>query len=270
MSLRARRFAGARLAAEPLTSIPQQLQDSLKLLREASMKSAGQPVPEDFPDYIKENRTVRNSSKKIELWADPHAVNLADFIPEDLSKTPANIGTLEQLVAHPPRAVYDLSWDVDGSYGANSETGRREAMRIAREAERGWQDIIPRLEEGAVVKNMPYGAQMGNFERADLYMKYGFGPVQANGEQYGQVLGGKIVPISPTMPMDSYIGHLADRAKAGGETELFGQLNANAQALQKLTNDVDVMASKGGGRYDDDYYPDYDDDYYEDRDDGWY
>ena len=137
-------------------------------------------------------------------------------------------------------------------------------MRIAREAEKGWQDIIPQLEEGALVKNMPLGASQGDFERADLYMKYGFGPVQENGLQFGQVLDGKIVPISPTIPMNDYVTHLADRAKSGGEDELFGQLNDNAQALRKLTSDVKVMRDKNavsGLDYDNDYYDDYDYDY---------
>lgn len=265
MSLRARRFAGARLAAQPLETIPEQLQSALKNLREAGLKASDTPVPDDFPDYISKHRDVRGSTKKVHLLADPRRVNLADYIPEDLASTPANIAALEQLVAHPPRAVYDLSWEVDGSYAADNRVGRREAMRIAREAERGWQDIIPTLEEGSIVKNTPLGAQSGDFERADLYMKYGFGPVQTTMEQYGQVLGGKIVPISPAVPLETYVDHLASRAKAGGETELFGQLNANAQALQKLTNDVDVMARKRGasdmGPDYDDYYDDYDYDY---------
>ncbi len=264
MSLRARRFAGARLAAQPLQTIPEQLQTALQNLRSASLTTVNKPVSDDFPDYIGRHRQVRNSTKKVHLMADPRPADLANFIPEDLSNTPANLEALEQLVAHPPRAVYDLSWDVDGNYAAESGVGRRESMRIAREAEKGWQEVIPLLEEGSLVKNTPLGAAQGDYERADLYMKYGFGPVQENGLQFGQVLGGKIVPISPTIPMPDYVKHLAERAKSGGESELFGQLNDNALALQKLTGDVEAMRTKrevSGAQDDYDSYEDYGIDY---------
>ena len=266
MSLRARRFAGARLAAQPLQSIPEELQAALQNLRETNLHLVNKPVGDDFPDYISRRRKVKNSTKEVRVLADPRPIELASLIPDDLSKTPANIDALQQLVAHPPRAIYDLSWDVDGNYSAESGLGRRESMRIAREAEKGWQEVIPLLEEGAIVKNTPVGAAQGDYERADLYMRYGFGPVQENGLQFGQVLEGKIVPISPTIPSPDYVKHLADRAKGGGETELFGQLNDNALALQNLTGNVEAMTTKrqvSGAQdgYDDDGDYDYDVDY---------
>ena len=53
-----------------------------------------------------------------------------------------------------------------------------------------------------------------DYERADLYSRFGFGPLQDDGAQFGVVRGGRIQPLSPFIPLDDHASHLARRAEA--------------------------------------------------------
>lgn len=264
MSLRQRRFAGSRMAAQPLADIPEQLKDSLMKLADANAAqgSAGATERPQMPASLSQDRPVPGTEASVHLMADPRPIDIGHLRPEDLKDLPANLESLESVVQANPKHEYTLAWSVDGNDGNLSP---RERVRVAREAERGWQELIPKLEEGAIVTNTPVGAPSGDYERADLYMRYGFGPVGADMTQYGIVKNGRIEPISPMVEDLSYVQHLADRAAKGGDAELSQQLMDKAKALRELDANVEVRNRKqqiAPNYYDDGDY--YDDGYYDD------
>jgi hypothetical protein len=174
--------------------------------------------------------------------------------------------TYDILAANPPTVEYGLTWDVNGDYGDAGLQGR-EALAVGRATSKKWQEIIAKMPENALVTNSPVGASDGNFKRADAYMASGFGPVQVDGNQYGIVKGGQIIPLSPLAPQKDHAMHLAGRARMAGEVKLGEDVMAalNAPGRSELvewsgTNTAE-LAGRKNGFYDDRYDDYYDEDY---------
>jgi hypothetical protein len=174
--------------------------------------------------------------------------------------------TYDILAANPPTVEYGLTWDVDHSYGDAGIQGR-DAIAIGRETQKRWNSLIAKMPENALVANSPVGASGGDFKRADIYMASGFGPVQVDGQQYGIVKGGKIIPLSPLAAQEDHARHLAGRARKAGEIQLGDDVMAALsdparKQILDYSPEGGVLAGRKDGFYDDRYDDGgYDDDY---------
>lgn len=273
MSIKNRRFAGARLLAEPFENVT----DLLQKLKSNNSANNESPNTEDasrnfFEDSFKINgRNVRLTASGGSGGYGMDGVELTDG-----KEYLGNRQTYEMLSEGKPRNVYTMAWDVDGSYGSDpgrpsNEADRRERLLIAREVQRRYRDMVKKMPEGSVVTNSPVGASSGDFGRADLYMASGFGPVQSNMNQYGIIKGGKIEPLSPMLPDERHAKHLAKRTRMAGDVglsdKMLKQLSGNESLAERVYSPDDnaefaSSAKQGGygGGYDDDddyYYEDY-------------
>lgn len=270
-----RRMAGAELAAHPLTDVGQQLNEARGALRRAMV--AANPdimgtgdVPysrvTDAP-HFDEGFDIKGHH--VGLHARAHAVNLPgiDTLGPLEKRQMGDKATYDILAATPPTVEYNMSWDVDHNYGDTNVSGR-DAIAIGRATQKKWDEIIRKMPENALVTNSPVGASSGDFKRADIYMASGFGPVQVDGNQYGIVKGGKIIPLSPLAPQADHAKHLAGRARMAGEVKLGDDVMAalNAPGRSDLVEwsgaDNAELAGRKNGLQDSRYEDyDYDDDY---------
>ncbi len=266
-----RRMAGAELAAHPLTDVGQQLNEARGALRRAMVAAnpevmgTGQVPYDSSFDAPNFNEVINVKGHEIGLHARPGRVNLG--MVEQLGpvekRQMGDKATYDILAANPPTVEYGLTWDVDGGYSESGLEGR-EAIAVGRATSKKWQEIIAKMPENALVTNSPLGANDGDFKRADAYMASGFGPVQVDGNQYGIVKGGQIIPLSPLAPQQGHAKHLAGRARMAGEVKLGEDVMSalNSPGRSELvewsgTNDSELAGRKNGmydSRYDDEYY----------------
>lgn len=259
MSLRGRRFAGMKLAGQPVQNISQQLNDAVAKLNQVNVNETRGFPTQGFNESI----SVPGTDARVEIRASRTGLPNVSFDPSETTI----IGNPDQirLIAEKNKGdVFSLAWSVDGSY--NGESPRNESpderikrVRIARAADRGFDKAIKGLPEGSLVENSPVGAGQGDFSRADIYMQKGFGPLQNDGLQYGLVENGKIRPVSPFVVNEEHAQHLAARAEKGGNPQLSAAIQGEIKRRKDLKID-DVYSDKR---------PDYDDDYgYDDYDEG--
>ena len=280
--MRNRRLAGARLAANPLVDVREQLKEAQAIAkqmgstfdadiynseeyrnvpmgvnrygyREEDTRTNPDGTPLDIlagpnlpaqasAESLDESFTPTGTDKRVRLSASAHPFNY-DFSGE-LGDKPiyGDKESLERLIKAQPKTEYGLSWDVNGSYNEGRVDNPAEALRIARETQRQWNKLIGQMEEGAVVVNSPVGASEGDYGRADLYMASGFGPVQRNGQQYGIIHNGKIEPLNPVGTDLDHGQHLAKRTRMAGDVGLSDQM------LKALSENKDLR-SVGENRF---------------------
>jgi hypothetical protein len=258
MAIRGRRFAGMELAGIPVENVSVQLNDALKKLREVQ-SNPGERGHYGFNKQV----VVPGSDANIAISAQRAALG------SELMDTNQTIyGNPEQikLIADKNKGdIYTLSWSVDGSYGAeptwnDTQSMRNERVKIARAADRGFNEAIKGLPEGSLVENSPVGASHGDFSRADIYMQKGFGPVQSDGVQYGLIEQGKIRPLSPLSVNQAHAEHLAARAERVGNKKLSSAISQELERRKGLKIEDSYISKQG--QYDGDYDNyDYDDDY---------
>lgn len=245
------RFAGARLAAAPVEDVTEDLKIALEALNKSRQNVPGFSREVDVPGT--DARVYLNAS--------------ADYLPQmptdvDGVKVLGNKQQVQLLKDLDSPGVVSLAWSSSGDRDASPGT----KLRIGRAAERGWKDALKELPENTIVTNTPIGASSGDFERADLYTRKGFGPVQTDGTQYGIVRAGKIEPLSPFVPDEAHLRHLADRAYEAGDMETNDLVRRalNDRRRSNIDQQLEEAAVSKRGNYDDRYdYDDYDDDYYE-------
>ena len=266
-----RRFAGAKLVAVPFENVTPQLRVAKQHL-EALAEGAKEKdiADQQFAQSLEDSFIPKGSTHRVALHA--NARPMGGMRLGDLDKGPfmGDPETYRLLAEVTPKTEYNMSWDVDGSYNGGRDIDPRERVRIARETQRRWDGLISKMEEGALVTNSPVGAGQGDYGRADLYMASGFGPVQGDGQQYGVIRSGKIVPISPYGVDEDHGKHLAKRARMAGDVEFSDKMLKALDSNTKLRRDYgpnrQAMAqdAKDGydsyGGYDDSDYG-YDDDY---------
>ena len=192
MSIKNRRFAGARLASQEAVDVTEQLKSAREKLKELSSPEdrLGVDAPNLYDDFEVNGHRVR-------LNASPGALN---FDLDELKGDKQYFGnkeTFDALSEAMPTVNYNLTWGVDGGYYDSNSMSRGDRIRVAREVQRRWPELIRKMPENAIVTNSPVGAGGGDFGRADLYMSAGFGPVQSDGQQYGIIKNGQIQPLSP-------------------------------------------------------------------------
>ena len=219
-----RRFAGEMLLAEPHAAT--EITNPRYLDKE---QAARQDFGDNRMDYAKRNvhDWFRQNDRSVTMMAtaEPFGYRMqVDRYPGEMGSK----STVEMIREANPELQYDLSFSVDGKFEEDTANpmSRRDAVSLAREVDRRFDKLIPKLQENSIVYNTPVGAKEGNYERADLYMRKGFGPVQIDGAQYGIIKDGQIVPISPLKPDDNYALHRADRSLRRGDQELSEQMLA--------------------------------------------
>ena len=88
-----------------------------------------------------------------------------------------------------------------------------------------WDEVLQKLPDGTVVMNEPLGAVKGDYARADVYSRTGFGVMQQDGMQYGIIDHGEINPFNPFIADKGHLKHMADRAHASGMNDLEVSIN---------------------------------------------
>ena len=201
-----RRFAAARLAALPISEITDDLQVALRNLQEA---------PGLKPVRITD--TVPGMDARVQLLIEPDFMPRLDKKGGAVFGNPADIKRLQEVDSP---GVVSLEWTSD------KPQSRGERVKVALHAQDMWENAIKDLPDGTIVMNEPVGARSGDFDRADIYGRAGFGVVQQDGMQYGIVQSGHIEPLSPFIPDEGHLESLARRAHSAGNTELEQSLNA--------------------------------------------
>ena len=245
-----RRFAGYRLAALPTEDISDKL-------REAAAVLEANATP--MPDYI-DQVPVKDSIFDVHMHAFP-ATGFAD----EPGRNIGNPGEIQRVINAQPPGGLELGWgpglnidramrqqgidpDIpsaeteqfleDLNEGRTYEPkGDVERFRIARAAQQKFKNILEDIPDGTIVYNAPVGALNEDFTRADAYMHQGFGPVQADGSQFGLMKGGQIEPLSPFQVMLSHAEHLATRARAANQPEIADAISA------EIANRLNVRAA---------------------------
>ena len=139
MSLRGRRFAGMKLAVQPVQNVSQQLNDALTKLNSINVNQT-----RGFPsDGFNETIAVPGTNARVEIRASRTGLPNVSFDPNETTI----IGNPDQirLIAEKNKGdVFSLAWSVDGSY--NGESPRNESpderikrVKIARAADRGYE-----------------------------------------------------------------------------------------------------------------------------------
>ena len=240
------RFAGYRLAGQRVEDISNDLALAVQNLRE---RNTGTPYFAGIDRNI-DVPGVEGAQVNLNVSSDRGPEFYYDPSEDSERKIMGNLeDALMMLDKHRPHV--SLVWghnkyDVQG----------KDKVRIARAAEKGWREVIPQIPEGAIVQNSPVGGMSGDFERADLYMRGGFGPLQEDGAQYGFIKGGQINPLSPGVVMPEHAAHLGKRAAAAGDKDLAKQIES--EAARRMTNDVPENQKYNPYEdYDDDYDPEY-------------
>ena len=269
-----RRMAGAELAAHPLTDVGQQLNEARGSLRRAMVAANPDIMGTGDVPYNRgieapsfdEGFDIKGHHVGLHAQANPVSFGgISELGPLEKAQM-GDKATYDILAANPPSVEYNMSWDVDHSYG-DSNVGGRDAIAIGRATQKKWNEIIGKMPENALVANSPVGAHDGDFKRADIYMASGFGPVQVDGNQYGIVKGGQIIPLSPLAVQDKHAKHLAGRARMAGEVKLGDDVMTalSAPGRSELVDwsgseNADLAGRKNGfydGRYDESYDDDY-------------
>ena len=252
MAKKNRRFAGYKLAALPIEDISKELEDALKALTYGPKRN----LPGFNNDY-----KVPNSSASVGLNASPQ--DFRQWNSNEGEKVYGNKSEIQKIVDANSPGMYTLAWGTSGVN--NSDKGLK--VRVAREADRRWREMIKELPEGAVVRNSPVGVSSGDYSRADLYARRGFGPVMADGQQFGLIHNGQIEPLAPFSTDTQYAQHLAERSIAAGESDIANSITSEIQRRkdQKITNEYGYIDNKTFNGLEDyrDYedYPDWDNDY---------
>ena len=83
-----------------------------------------------------------------------------------------------------------------------------------------WDEVLQKLPDGTVVMNEPLGAVKGDYARADIYSRAGFGVMKQDGMRYGIIDHGGIPPFNPFIADKGHLKHMADRAHASGMNDL--------------------------------------------------
>lgn len=260
MSINKRRLAGYRLAAVPIEDVSEQLRNAYDALTQRRG-----PTSRQVPGHLGGSFKVPGTGgAEVDLSARHTGASLPYVDEKDIIY--GNPEQLQPILDPNTPGEYNLVWSVRG--GPN-DLSREQQVRIAREAARRWPSVIKQIPEGSIVSNSPVGAMSGDYERADLYTRFGFGPVQEDGQQFGVVRGGVIQPLSPFVAQKGHSSHLADRLAASGDLSLRDAISAEL-TRRKDTGIDERLAEAQGLRYsaddgDNGYFEDYlySDDYYE-------
>lgn len=259
MSVNKRRLAGYRLAAVPIDDVSEQLRTAYDALTQRQSPSASAATAPGFlggtfkvpgTGGVQVDLSARKTDRAVPFVGDEDVVF-------------GNAEQLQPMLDPSSPGEYNLVWNVMGGRG---ELSRPQQVRVAREAARQWPEIIKQIPEGAIVSNSPVGALHGDYERADLYTRYGFGPVQEDGQQFGVVRGGHIEPLSPFIADKGHAQHLAQRLAATGDTSLQDAIAAELTRRKETGIEDRLAEAQARGQYN----PAYDDDYDYYDDDGYY
>lgn len=262
MAIKNRRLAGMRLAGRPDVDVTDQLRIAQEKLKEISAAQAyAAPDTVTYPENLEHSFEV--DGHQIRLNANASRPYISEINLEDGKQYFGNRETYEDLAANTPDTEYGLTWSVDGSFYDDPNLDPRTKLKIARQVQREWPNLIGKMPENSIVMNSPVGASEGNYGRADLYMASGFGPIQDGGSQFGIVHGGQIQPISPQGVDPRHSDHLAGRARKAGDINLADAIAEANKKHQEMLRDysgpIQPASNAKGGRYND--YDDYDDDY---------
>lgn len=87
-----------------------------------------------------------------------------------------------------------FSFQINGSYNKPEGLGLREGLKIAKETERLFSEVVSHMEEGSEISVHPYGGDGRGRKRRAAYEKFGFATVAGIADMFGRVESGRIVP----------------------------------------------------------------------------
>ena len=282
---RQRRMAGQALAALPEENITQQLSAALERLRQVTpgaidnddfgyVNVRDYPVrgetsvafgPDGFNDYDGRFQ-VGNAAelKRIEEAGINDILEIAWHSPE--------IEVRPRIPQAPTRS--SLS-DTENTPAGLAKRYQLQDKRTALEARSSWADYFAGLPDNVLLHNRPVGGMSGDYARADLYMREGFGPVGENGAQYAIKRNGQLEPVAPMGTHQEYAEHLRNRMALTGEEKVSASISSELQrrkdkretllSPEQLEDERREQEYRARQQADNNYEPDYDD-----YDDGGY
>ena len=292
MISRQRRMAGQALAALPEENITEQLSASLDRLRQVT------PEVPIYADYVDKNYPVRGETNNVTWATAPTDVGVA-FGPDGYNKFEGefqigNAAEIKRIEDAGISDVFEIAWyspeleqrpgipnaptrnslaDTESIPAAMQKKQDLQDKRTALGARSAWPDFLAGIPDDVLLHNRPVGGMSGDYGRADLYMREGFGPVGENGAQYAIKRNGQLEAVAPMGTHKDYAIHLMERLGNSGEGELSGTITnelqrrrANRESLMspdQLDYERRQREYEMNGDYDDSDYDDGDwtDDY---------
>ena len=161
------------------------------------------------PDDVEFHDSIDDSSREISWGVRGGKLNLKDKELQDLKiDQMQQISKFAQSMGMDPMEAYKyLKEGGEEASKAYEKWARKsaalEAMYLFRKG------ILPYMDEGSILSNTPIGGNRGGNARERIYSKQGFGSLDDNGRQFGQVGTDpqtgkpKLFPIDPQMGSDS-------------------------------------------------------------------
>jgi len=90
----------------------------------------------------------------------------------------------------------DVIFKVNDSFDFGTVGDEREALKILFKLRSRMREFVATLPEGKLLFNTPWQSDERGSDRVSTYRRFGFGPINEEGEQWGIVVDGKIQPIT--------------------------------------------------------------------------
>lgn len=287
-------MAGQALAALPEENITEQLSSALQRLKQTTTNVEG------LGDYTDQRYPVPGESNSV-AWAQaPTDISVA-FGPDGYREyqgdfTVGNAAELKKIEDAGITDVLEIAWhspeledrpdipaaptrisltDTENTPKRVAERRALQDKRTALRARSAWSDYLATLPDNVMLHNRPVGGLSGDYARADLYMREGFGPVGENGAQYAIKRNGQLEPVAPMGTHQAYAEHLTQRLGNTGESELSAnitnELQRRKQNRESLIPPAELERERQErewemNRGDADDFDDYDDGSYDDYD----
>ena len=297
-----RRMAGQALAALPEENISQQLTAALERLRQVT---PGHVNNDDYGYVNNRIYPVPGESNSVNWASAPTDADVA-FGPDGFSGYDGrfqvgNASELKRIEDAGINDIIEIAWDSPGIEArpavpavptrtslADTRTPQniRKAQqlqdkRTALTARSSWPDYLSTLPDNVLLHNRPAGFDLGDYSRADLYMREGFGPVGENGAQYAIKRNGQLLPVAPMGTNKAYAEHMLERLDNSGASDISADISSELQRRETNRNSLispeqleeerlerEYRERGGRAEYIDDYP--YDDGDYDSYDDGEY
>jgi hypothetical protein len=123
------------------------------------------------------------------------------FYEQDYLEVGANFSDLlmfgvegSSIDDEPPSVL--VSFTVNGGFSVGSIGDPKEALKMGLKIKRSLASMVGKLSDGVLVSNTPHTSDGKGGDRAAIYEKFGFGPRDKTGTQWGVISRGRILPVS--------------------------------------------------------------------------
>ena len=254
-----RRMAGQALAALPEENITSQLSSALDRLRQVT------PPVDGLGEYTDVRFPVPGESNSVAWAYAPSDARIA-FGPDgyreyDGEFQVGNAAELKRIEDSGVNQILEIAWDspeleqrpnipsaptrtsLSDTENTPAAIAKRYALqdkRTALQARSSWPEFLEAIPDNVLLHNRPVGGMSGDYGRADLYMREGFGPVGENGNQYAIKRNGQLEPVAPMGTHQAYAEHMRNRMALSGEEELASTISNELQ--RRKTNRESLMS----------------------------